>query len=93
MRNPQRAIGRCGTRSNTCSGWRTSADCAPSCCTRSRTWAAPTHRPKFARAWLDDLALRLEAKGYGVRATPFGFTCAWTLEVYGESLAKVWKQF
>ena len=45
-----------------------------------------------AESLLADLRARLEAKGYAVGATPYGFTCAWTLEVYGESLAKVWKE-
>jgi len=45
----------------------------------------------FARALLEDLAERLEATGYQVRLTPFGWFCSWELNVYGESLAKVWK--
>jgi len=47
--------------------------------------------PAEAESLLGELRERLESKGYAVRTTPFGFTCAWTLEVYGESLAKVWK--
>ena len=48
--------------------------------------------PGFARAFLVDLAAILERKGDRVRATPFGWTCAWELSVHGESLAKVWKE-
>ena len=45
----------------------------------------------FARAFLIELAERLRATGYDVRITPFGWFSAWDLSVYGESLAKVWK--
>jgi hypothetical protein len=48
--------------------------------------------PGQAEAWMTELGLKLESKGYTVRTTPFGWTCAWTLEVFGESLAKVWKE-
>jgi hypothetical protein len=48
--------------------------------------------PAFASAFLSDLAAILERKGYRVRSTPFGWTCAWELSVHGESLAKVWKE-
>ena len=48
--------------------------------------------PAFAQAFLEDLAERLRRTGYEVRLTPFGWFCAWELSVYGESLAKVWKQ-
>jgi hypothetical protein len=48
--------------------------------------------PGFARAWLADLAERLRSNQYTVRLTPFGWSCAWELSVFGESLAKVWKE-
>lgn len=47
---------------------------------------------EFARAFLEELAARMRAAGHAVQATPFGTTCAWDLEVHGESLAKVWKE-
>lgn len=46
---------------------------------------------EFARRFLEGLADRLRAAGYGVTLTPFGYTCEWDLSVYGESLAKVFK--
>ena len=48
--------------------------------------------PEFAEAFLRELAERLEGTGYRVHLTPFGWFCAWDLEVHGDSLAKVWKQ-
>jgi hypothetical protein len=48
--------------------------------------------PAFARAFLEELAARLEATGYIVKMTPFGWFCSWELSVYGDSLAKVWKE-
>ncbi len=48
--------------------------------------------PAFARELLDELVERLVATGYRVERTPFGHVCAWNLDVYGESLAKVWKE-
>jgi len=48
--------------------------------------------PEFTRAFLDELAERLEATGYAVSRTPFGWFCSWELSVHGESLAKVWKE-
>ena len=48
--------------------------------------------PAFARDLLRELAERLERTGYQVHCTPFGWFCAWELSVYGDSLAKVWKQ-
>ena len=50
-----------------------------------------TADPAFARAFLDELAERLEKTGYAVKQTPFGYFCSWDLAVYGDSLAKVWK--
>jgi len=47
--------------------------------------------PDFALAFMAELKERLEGTGYAVWITPFGYFCEWTLDVYGESLAKVWK--
>ncbi len=47
----------------------------------------------FARGFLEELAARLDATGYAVKSTPYGHFCTWSLDVYGESLAKVWKEF
>ena len=49
--------------------------------------------PGFAQSFLDALAERLSTTGYAVHQTPFGYFCSWELEVYGDSLAKVWKSF
>ena len=48
--------------------------------------------PDFADAFLGELDERLTGTGYRVERTPFGHVCAWNLDVYGESLAKVWKE-
>ena len=48
--------------------------------------------PEFAQGFLDELRERLESTGYTVAQTPFGWFCEWELSVYGESLAKVWKE-
>ena len=48
--------------------------------------------PAFARAFLVELAARLESTGYAVKRTPFGWFNSWDLGVYGDSLAKVWKE-
>jgi len=48
--------------------------------------------PEFARLFFDDLAERLRDTGYHVEITPFGYFCSWQLDVYGESLAKVYKE-
>jgi hypothetical protein len=47
---------------------------------------------EFAQAFLVELAERLRATGYSVWITPFGWFCEWDLSVYGDSLAKVWKE-
>ena len=47
---------------------------------------------EFAQAFLVELAERLGATGYAVWITPFGCFCEWDLSVYGDSLAKVWKE-
>lgn len=46
----------------------------------------------FARAFLVELEQRLASAGYSVHRTPFGWFCSWTLDVLGDSLAKVWKE-
>ena len=48
--------------------------------------------PEFANALIRDLAERLQATGYEVWVTPFGYFNEWELSVYGESLGKVWKE-
>lgn len=47
----------------------------------------------FARAFLDEVDARLVSGGYEVAQTPFGHFCEWEIDVYGESVAKVWKEF
>lgn len=47
--------------------------------------------PAFARAFIERLAERLRGTGYTVMITPFGWFCSWQLDVYGDSLAKVFK--
>jgi len=46
----------------------------------------------FARQFLQELAERLTTTGYQTDLTPFGYFCEWELSVYGDSLAKVWKE-
>jgi len=48
--------------------------------------------PAAAQALLVSLAERLRATGYTAHVTAFGWLHEWELAVYGESLAKVWKQ-
>jgi hypothetical protein len=48
--------------------------------------------PEFARNFLEEVAGRLRRTGYNVWLTPFGYVCEWELSVYGESLAKVFKE-
>jgi len=48
--------------------------------------------PAWARAFIEEMAERLRNTGYEVKTTPFGWFCEWDLSVYGESLAKVFKQ-
>ena len=47
--------------------------------------------PEHARAFIERLAERLSGTGYAVHTTPFGYFCSWQLDVYGDSLAKVFK--
>jgi hypothetical protein len=51
-----------------------------------------TATPPAAEAFIDTLARRLGETGYNVWFTPFGYFCEWDLSVYGDSLAKVWKE-
>lgn len=51
--------------------------------------AAP---PNSAEFFLSELADRLRQTHYSVWVTPFGYFCEWDLNVYGDSLAKVWKE-
>jgi hypothetical protein len=51
-----------------------------------------TAEPAFAETFMNNLAERLRETGYLVWMTPFGYFCEWDLSVYGESLAKVWKE-
>ena len=46
---------------------------------------------EFAKGIIDEVAERLTRTGYTVKSTPFGYFCEWDLSVYGESLAKVFK--
>ena len=48
--------------------------------------------PEFAHDFLEEVAGRLRRTGYNVWLTPFGYVCEWELSVYGESLAKVFKE-
>jgi len=48
--------------------------------------------PDFAHTFFTDLAERLRDTGYTVEITPYGWFCSWQLDVYGESLAKVYKE-
>ena len=51
-----------------------------------------TASPEFAQALLISLEQRLRSTGYQVWQTPFGYFCEWDLSVYGDSLAKVFKE-
>ena len=51
-----------------------------------------TAEPAFAESFINTLGQRLSETGYSVSATPFGYFCEWDLEVFGDSLAKVWKE-
>ncbi len=46
----------------------------------------------LAESFTTTLQQRLRETGYQVWTTPFGYSCEWDLCVYGESLAKVWKE-
>ena len=47
--------------------------------------------PRYAKDFMNALSARLGSTGYTVRQTPFGYFCSWSLDVYGDSLAKVYK--
>ena len=47
--------------------------------------------PELALKLFEEMSQRLESTGYQVAQTPFGYFCSWQLDVYGESLAKVYK--
>jgi hypothetical protein len=47
--------------------------------------------PELAEQLFSEMSQRLESTGYEVAMTPFGWFCSWQLDVYGESLAKVYK--
>ena len=51
-----------------------------------------TASPEFAQDLLNRLDDRLTATGYRVWQTPFGYFCEWDLSVFGDSLAKVFKE-
>jgi hypothetical protein len=51
-----------------------------------------TASPEFAQDLLNRLDKRLSNTGYHVWQTPFGYFCEWDLSVYGDSLAKVFKE-
>ena len=51
-----------------------------------------TAEPGFAESFMTTLSQRLSETGYRVWTTPFGYFCECDLEVFGESLAKVWKE-
>lgn len=51
-----------------------------------------TAAPEFAQDLANRLQSRLEHTGYRVWQTPFGYFCEWDLAVYGDSLAKVFKE-
>jgi Archaea-specific editing domain of threonyl-tRNA synthetase len=46
----------------------------------------------FTQNLIAEVADHLRATGYSVWLTPFGYFCEWDLSVYGDSLAKVWKE-
>jgi hypothetical protein len=49
--------------------------------------------PEFALGLLDEAEERLEATGYRVMRTPFGYFNEFKIHVAGDSLAKVFKEF
>ena len=48
-----------------------------------------TASPTFAKSFIERLYQRLSSTGYNVSKTPFGWFCSWNLDVYGDSMAKV----
>ena len=51
-----------------------------------------TASPEFAQDLFNRLDDRLTSTGYHVWQTPFGYFCEWDLSVFGDSLAKVFKE-
>jgi hypothetical protein len=51
-----------------------------------------TASPEFAQSLVNRLDQRLTKTGYRVWQTPFGYFCEWELAVFGDSLAKVFKE-
>ncbi|HEY7322358.1 MAG TPA: threonyl-tRNA synthetase editing domain-containing protein [Candidatus Binatia bacterium] len=51
-----------------------------------------TASPDYAETFINTLAQRLSETAYAVWITPFGYLCEWDLSVYGDSVAKVWKE-
>jgi hypothetical protein len=51
-----------------------------------------TASPEYAQDLLNRLDDRLTNTGYQVWQTPFGYFCEWDLSVFGDSLAKVFKE-
>ena len=49
--------------------------------------------PDYAHRFITEMAERLTDTGYTVQRTPFGWFCSWQLDCYGESLAKIYKEF
>lgn len=49
--------------------------------------------PELALDFMQRMATRLENTGYTVQLTPFGYFCSWQIDVFGESMAKVWREF
>lgn len=47
--------------------------------------------PEFARDLLAELGRRLEAHGFEIRHTPFGWSLRWTMSVEGHGYAKTFK--
>ena len=54
--------------------------------------SSSTASPEFAQTLFTSLDQRLSETGYQVWQTPFGYFCEWELSVYGDSLAKVFKE-
>ena len=51
-----------------------------------------TASPDCAQTFINAVAQRLSETAYVVWTTPFGYSCEWDLSVYGDSLAKMWKE-
>ena len=47
--------------------------------------------PAFAGAFIESIAQRLQRAGYEVETTPFGSSVGWSLSVFEEPIAKVFK--